>query len=214
MTENKRSRRHRLLLYKEAVDRMWMPIFPVGLLLSGWIFFSGKYWPNIGFIPGTPPPYDFIIYFTIVLIFALTITGWIIRGMAYVQAMKDHLRVVTPFLAVKVSYRRILRTYPSQMKQIFKPGSAKKSVRYAVEPYDGETVLVIELKGYPLSRGLLRFFLGEYMLLPEGEGLVLFVSDWMDLSTDIESLQGEMKHTQSRAGQAASAGLLQSLHKK
>jgi hypothetical protein len=216
MSEVKHNRRHRLLLYKDAVDRIWMPIFPVGLLLSLWMWFSGKYWPNIGFIPGTPPPYDLVIYLAIVLIFSLTLVCWIIRNMAYVQAKDDHLRVVTPFLAVKVSYRRIIRTYPGQMRQIFKPGAVKKSIRKMAEPYDGETVVVVEMKGYPLGKGILRFFLGEVMLQPEGEGLVLFVSDWMDLSTEIESRLGaaKQKHSRSQVEKTSEPSLLHSLRRK
>jgi hypothetical protein len=216
MTGSKQGQRHRLLLYKQSVDRLWSPIFPVGLLLSGWTWFSGKYYPKIGFVPSTPPPYDLILYICIILIFGITLTCWVIRNMAYVQAKKDHIRVVTPFLAVKISYRRLIRSYPAQVAQLFTPGKVKKSVQSFVHDFGGETALVLVLKGYPLSKGVLRFFLGEAMIYPDGDSLVLLVPDWMGLSVEIESMQSQLQQKQSRytVETNQSAGLLQSLRKK
>jgi hypothetical protein len=216
MTPATKGQRHRLYLYTHMVDRLWSPLFPLGLALSGWMWFSGKYWPNIGFIPSTPPPYDLIIYVGIVLIFGITLTSWIIRRMAYVQARSDHLRVVTPFLVVKISYRRLLRSYPSQVSQLFAGAKVKRSVRSLMEGFEGKTALVLELKGYPLSRSVLKFFLGEAMLNPAGDGLVVLVPDWMDLSTEITSFQSTARQKQKGTLTDANPGygLLNSLRKK
>jgi hypothetical protein len=216
MTTSKKGRRHRLLLYTHMIDRLWSPLFPVGLLLTGWMWVSGKYIPDLGLVPSTPFPYDLVLYFTIVLIFSLTLYSLVVRKMAYVQAKKDHLRISTPFLAFNVSYRRILRAYPSQVSQLFKPGKASKSVRSLIEDFDGETALVLETKGFPLSPFILKLFLGKGMLNPERPGFVLLVPDWMALSTEIETLQGESRQ---RAGAPSSSGdlntkLLVSLRKK
>lgn len=212
----KQGRRHSLLLYKRSLDRLWMPIFPIGLLIGGWIWFSGKYWEGIGYIPSVPSPYDLLLYVALFASFAFTLFAWVARNLAYVQAKSDHLRIVTPFLAVKVSYRRVQRVHPAKLIQLFPPDKTRGSLSSLLSPYYGSTAIAVETKGYPLSPVLLRLFLGRQMFLPTTQGFVLLVSDWMALTTEIDSLQGAWRQKQNRPRQAAhpSMGLLKNLNKK
>ena len=51
------------------------------------------------------------------------------------------------------------------------------------------TVIVLDMDELPASRFLLRLWLPKYMLAPDRPGLVLAVSDWMALSSDLDELE-------------------------
>ena len=71
--------------------------------------------------------------------------------------------------------------------------------RNFLEPFYGKTVLVVELKGFPLSPGLLKLFLPDSMFARTTTGLVLMVPDWMQLSTDIDTFRGTWLQKESVA---------------
>jgi hypothetical protein len=216
MSEKKKGRRHSLLLYKRSLDQKWMPIFPIGLIIAAGVWFSGKYWSGIGYIPPVPDPYDIILIVIALIIFAYTGFALLTRGMAYVQPRADHIRLVTPFLTIKISYRRVRRVLTSNMTRIFPPEKVKGSLRKLLSPYYDHTAIILELKGYPISPALLRFVLGSYIFHPETEGLVFMVPDWMALSTEIDSFRGVWGQAQTRTGANSSQTykLLESLRKK
>lgn len=112
------------------------------------------------------------------------------RWMSYAQAHSEYLRIVTPFLKLKISYRRILRIHPSLIQQIFSKDSAGWSEKRFLNPFYGKTAIVIEVRKYPLNPAVLRFFLPCFMFNPKTPGFVLVVPDWMNLSTEIDTLYG------------------------
>ncbi|HEX7974440.1 MAG TPA: hypothetical protein VF498_08540, partial [Anaerolineales bacterium] len=67
-----------------------------------------------------------------------------------------------------------------------------------LEPFFGETAVVIELTGFPMARSLLRLFLPSMMFLRQNTGLILLVPDWMAFSTELDSLQGNWLQVQGR----------------
>jgi hypothetical protein len=215
MTRKKQGRKHALVLYKRALDRLWMPMFSIALLLGAALWLSGRYWEPVGYIPAITEPYDILIYLVIVFSLVFTIYAVIARSLAYVQAKNDHLYLFTPLLALKISYRRVKRTGLATIGQIFPAQSTRRSIRSIVEAYDGRTSVILELKGYPVARVLLHLLLGRSMLLPNTQGLVLLVNDWMEFSTELDSLQGSWRQAQSRPAGEAHPGynLLQNLRK-
>jgi hypothetical protein len=216
MPRKKQGRKHALILYKHALDRLWMPLFPLGLLLAGILWFTGQYWPIVGYVPPIPEPFDFILYLIIVLILIFSLYALFARSMAYVQARADHIQVSTPLLSFKISYRRIKRTGMARINQIFPAQSTPGSIRSIVEKFDGETAVVLEMKGYPVSAALVRLLVGRTMLLPTTEGLVFLVRDWMELSNEIDSMQGAWRQRQAQTShqEPANYRLLQSMRKK
>lgn len=120
------------------------------------------------------------------------------RWMAYAQAHNDHLRIVTPFLNLKISYRRIRRIHPTLVQQVFSKESARWAETSFLEPFYGKTALIIEVNGYPMSPMLLRFFLPRYIFSPLSPGFVLLVPDWMKFSTEIDSLYGNWLQNQKK----------------
>jgi len=103
---------------------------------------------------------------------------------------------VTPFLRLNISFRRMRSAHPALLQQLFPPQSAKWAQRRFLEPFYGKTVLVIELKGYPLSPFLLRLFLPEQMFSTRSEGLVILTDDWMKFSTELDSMHGNWLQAQ------------------
>jgi hypothetical protein len=180
----KAGKRHPLLLYRRTMDRILSAALMLGLLIAvawGWIYFGEpQRMPDV-----TP---WLIAGGLVALVFAAF--AYLARWMAYVQPRSDHLRVVTPFLNLKVSYRRIRSVHPSDFQQIFPPNQTSWSQRNFLEPFFGMTAVVVELTSYPLKRGLLRLFLPSQMFSTGMPGLVLLVPDWMALSTELDSFQG------------------------
>ena len=203
--KKKSGRRFPLLAYKRAMDRLWHITLPFSLIMVGAIMISGNLWPIIGYIPPIPSPYDGILMVGGVVTLAFTIFALIARQMAYVQARQDHFRLVTPFLSLKVSYRRIRSIRPTQFAKIFPPEELGRFQRKNYAHFYGMTALVIELTGYPTSPSTIRVIMGSAFLLPKSTGLVLLVPDWMALSMEIDSFLGVWRQTTGGARRTPSA---------
>lgn len=121
---------------------------------------------------------------------------FIFRYLAYVQPYPDHLKLITPFLRLNISYKRIVRTTTTEMKLLFdfKPkglgawldilGLNERDI-----PLATKTALVIDLKSYPIPRKVLEFFLSRYFFKDKTPHLVLLVDDWMRFSSEMESMR-------------------------
>ncbi len=186
----KAGKRYPLLLYRRTMDRALSAAFLLGVLIVvawGWIYF-GEPQRMQGATPWL------IAGGLVALVFA--VFAYMARWKAYVQPRSDHLRVVTPFLNLKVSYRRIKSVHPSDFHQLFPPNQASWSQRNFLEPFFGMTAVVVELSAYPLNRGLLRLFLPKEMFSTGMPGLIFLVPDWMALSTELDSMQGSWQQFQ------------------
>jgi hypothetical protein len=84
------------------------------------------------------------------------------------------------------------------MQQVHPPEKAGWAKRTYITPLYGKTVLLLELKGYPIHPLLLRLFLPGVMFAPQTTGFVLLVPDWMKLSTELDSFRGALQQTQNR----------------
>lgn len=113
----------------------------------------------------------------------------VLRKSAYVQPFGDHFRLVTPFLRMNVSYRRIRRTATANMSALFPPKGMSGLKRDILEPLLKQTAVVIELNAYPIPRSTLRLFLSPFFFKDQTPHLVVLVRDWMGFSTELESLR-------------------------
>lgn len=182
--------RYPLLLYRAVLARLRRPIGFLTVLLAGlWAVTMLEWvrWP----LPRHGP-----------WLFAGAIVAaacWLIltigRRMAYVQPRRDHLRLQTPFLRLKVAYQRIDHTRPVQVAKVFPPTSLSAFEQRLMLPFMGMTVLAIDLHGLPLPAWLLRLFLQRRFLAPDRDGLVLITPDWMRLSEQIsDHMEGHRSH--------------------
>ena len=167
------------------MDRIWKASLPLGLLLGliwGFQFFSGVQLiaiPNNSWILGAA-----------IVILVFSVVAFLGRYAAYTQACRDHLLLATPFLRLRISYRRMRRVHPSDFSQLFPPNQASWAQRNFLAPYYSKTAIVIELNGYPLSPSILRLFLAPPMFYRQSPGLVLLVSNWMEFSTELDTFRG------------------------
>ncbi len=194
MKQKNKGKRHPLLLYRRTMDRFILATLPLGVVMAA------IQWPGLGFLPDSHIYSDILLLLATFIVLGMAFTGIIFRKFAYVQAKADHLRVATPLFALKVSYRRVMSVHPASLGKLFPPHEASWTERRFLEPYYGDTAVVIELSGYPLSKKFLRMFLGSNTFLPHRTGFVFLVPDWMGLSTEIDALHGKWRHQQSRAG--------------
>jgi hypothetical protein len=112
------------------LDRWWPALFLIGLgmLVLAWPFYSDLYtrltapwrWMTLGGVGA--------------LVIAVSLLMLILRRSAYVQPLADHLQVVTPFLRMSISYRRIQRTTAAAMGALFAPRSLPGLKRDILEP--------------------------------------------------------------------------------
>ncbi|MCS6908787.1 MAG: hypothetical protein RML93_13030 [Anaerolineales bacterium] len=189
-------KRHPLLFYRRTLDRLWPTLFLCGAILltigiyvrfartplhqaeAPWLMLSG----------GLP--------------LALSLFFLLLRHAAYVQAHPDHLRLVTPFLQMRISYRRIRSTHPAELDALFPPQRVSAILRSFLAPLYGRTAVVLELNGYPLPKPLLRLFLAPAMFHPHTEGLVLLVPDWIAFSSELDTLRADWIGKSKQTGPA------------
>ncbi|HZD57676.1 MAG TPA: hypothetical protein VE136_13165 [Anaerolineales bacterium] len=182
MAKHKPGKRHTLLLYKRAMGRLWQATLFLGLILAGlwWQITSGK-------IPLIDTKNGAWVLVGAVVTLVFTLFALVARNMAYVQPYGTHIRLVTPFLRLQISYRRVRSVHPASFSKLFPPEERGWAEDQFLEPFYPMTVVVVELNAYPLPKPLLRLFLSRQMLASQGPGFIFLVEDWMALSTEIDT---------------------------
>jgi hypothetical protein len=107
------------------------------------------------------------------------------RQAAYVQCQPNYVQISTPFLPLAVSYQRIVQIRPVELHSQLSLAKMKSPQRRLLEPFLPRTVLLLEVKRFPMSERRLRAWLPWYMFAKDVTGFVLTVDDWMALSRQI-----------------------------
>jgi len=190
----KAGRRHHLVIYSHMLDRWWPATFTLSLALFG------VAWGLSRLPSGEVQPY--LINVTLGLgglVFIFTFFLFIIRKAAYVQAFPTHLRLVTPFLRINISYKRFRGTTTSEMRALFPPASLSGWRREIIGPLSSMTAIVINLNGYPVSSTLLRWFLSPFFFKDKTPHIVILVKDWLRFSAELDSMRlGDRQATKAR----------------
>jgi len=173
-----------LIIYQYMLNRWWPPMIAIGLGMFA-LAYSEYIDPIAQFLS-----WRWQLFGAIGVLAILTgIFFLIIKQVAYVQPFPGYLKFVTPFMRVNISYKRINKTIPAEMRQLFFFKSMSGWVRDIFSPLASKTALVIELKGYPISPVILRLFLSRFFFKDKTPHLVILVKDWMRLSSEIESMR-------------------------
>ncbi len=175
-------RRFPLLIYERTINRWWPAILTLGLVLVGlgvlMMMRRMETWRAMGLLAVG----------SVVLLFTLFLL--LIRRMAYVQPRATHLRLVTPFLRLNISYKRFRRTVTTEMAALFPPSARMRDwQRDILAPLAHKTAVVIELTSFPISPFFLRLFLSPFFFKDRTPHFVILVEDWMGFSTALESLR-------------------------
>ena len=172
-----------LLMYTRMLDRWWPALFflGLGLLALAWPFYRDLYerltqawrWITFAGLGG------------IVIVVSLLMLA--LRKSAFVQPFGSYLRLVTPFLRLSISYRRIRGTTTTGMAMLFPLQSLRGMRRDIVRPLLSRTAVVVDMTALPLSVPTLRLFLSPFFFKDRTPHLVILVDDWMGFSTELES---------------------------
>jgi hypothetical protein len=103
--------------------------------------------------------------------------------------MSDYLLVATPFLRMKISYRRIRKASAESIGTLFPPNTVSGLKRDIIEPFWSYNALVLYLTALPIPASTLRLFLSPFFFKDNTPHLVILIKDWMRFSTEMESLR-------------------------
>ena len=173
-----------LIVYRHMLSRWWTPMIAIGLGMFALAY--SEYIDPIGrFLP-----WRWQLDAGVGGLAILTgLFFWVIRYLAYVQPLANHLKLVTPFLQINISYKRIRKTTATEMRYLFSYKSMSGWVRDIFSPLATQTAVVIELSGYPISPVLLRLFLSRFFFKDKTPHLVILIKDWMRFSSELESMR-------------------------
>jgi hypothetical protein len=209
-------RRHRLILYTYVVNRWWRTTLGIGIVMLALT-------AALGWLPSVLPQYSplqvadwtlwlagssgaFAVFLAIFLV--------AIRKSAYVQPWDNHLLLATPFLKMKISYRRFIQASSAEVGRLFSVDDLKGRKRDFMRPLSKRTAIVLELKGLPLPRWALKLFLSPYFFPDTTPRLALLVPDWIRFSTELESFRSTWIDSQLHTGRTPQSDLLASLSEK
>jgi hypothetical protein len=185
MTAAKCGKKQPLLMYRRTVDRLFIVTLVFGcLLLMIWMY------PVLGGVDYISEGVQTIIFLSAVVVLTLSVFAFIARFRAYIQVHQSYLSLVTPFLHLKISFKRVLSVHPVLVQQILPTSKMSWSQRSYLGPFFGKTALVVELRNYPLNPKFLRLFLGPQLFTSQTMGFVLLVPDWMKFSTELDTFHG------------------------
>jgi hypothetical protein len=191
MRKRKAGKRHTLMIYQRFMDRLWGPCLALGLALAA------AWWQaSLGRVPRLMPPLDGWAFVAALVTLAFTGFALLARKMSYVQARPDLLRLVTPFLRLNISYRRVRSVSASEFHKLYPRRQAGWGERRFLAPFYGNTAVVVDLFDFPLPPRLLRLFLPLQSFAPNHPGFVFMVADWMALSTEIDTRRAEWQAAQ------------------
>lgn len=173
-----------LIVYRHMVSRWWPAMIVMGLIML--LLAVHEY---------TDPLVPFITWrwqlagvAGLLAIFA-GLFFLVVKNFAYVQPLPNSLKLVTPFMRLKISYKRIRKTTASEMHYLFPKNSLSGWMQDIFAPLANKTAIIIELNGYPVSPMLLRSFLSRFFFKDKTAHLVILVKDWMRFSAELESMR-------------------------
>jgi hypothetical protein len=181
----KAGKRYPLVLYTRMIDRWWPALFLLGLALLAlaWWLYQDLYkrltepwrWTSMAGVGAV------VVLASLIML--------VMRKSAYVQPRVDYLLVATPFLRMKISYRRIRRAASANLAVLFPPRSLHGFNREILEPLFKLTAVVVDLNALPMPMSTLRLFLSPFFFKDKTPHLVILVKDWMAFSAELESLR-------------------------
>ncbi len=184
--------RHRLIIYTYLMNRWWRATLAIGVVLlvtaaglGGLPLFVPQFpvmWVDDWKLWLAAGAGGFAILLTLLLV--------LLRNSAYIQPFEKYVRLATPFLRLNISYQRLRRTYTDEFQRIFPPKKARGWKRELVQPLAGRTALLLEFTSLPVPLWVLRLFLSQFFFPDRTLRLAILVSDWMALSSELESLRG------------------------
>jgi hypothetical protein len=174
-----------LIVYRHMLNRWWPPILAIGLGMFALAYTEYYIEPLGRFLPWR---WQLCVAVGILAIL-IGIFFWAIRFFAYVRPFPTYLKLVTPFMRINISYKRIKKTTATEMRHLFAFKSMSWWVREIFSPLANKTALVVDFSSYPISPAVLRLFLYRFFFKDKTPHLVILVPDWMRFSSELESMR-------------------------
>jgi hypothetical protein len=198
-----------LIVYQHMLNRWWPALIAMGLGMFA-LAYSEYIDPMARFLPWRWQLFAGIGALAVLIgVFFL-----ILRHLAYVQPFPEYLKLVTPFMRINISYKRIKKTTTTEMRYLFSFKSLSGWMQDIFEPLAGKTAMVIELNGYPVSPVMLRFFLSRFFFKDKTPHVVILVKDWMHFSSELESMRTGIDIIPSAPQKRQKSSILSQLPKK
>ena len=181
----KKGTRFPLLIYEYTLGRWWTATLAISIVL----FILWWFLPTIQ--PGKTQSdwKDTALLVVSGAALLMTVFLYLMRKAAYVRPYGDHIRLVTPFLRLNISYKRIIKTRATEMSTLFPASKLSSMQRESMGHLMGRTVLIVELNAFPMPMPLLRLFLSPFFFKDKTPHFVFLVKNWMRLSTELESFR-------------------------
>ena len=177
-------RKYPLIIYRHMLNRWWPAMFALGLGMFA-LAYSEYIDPVAQFLSWRWQLLAGVgVLATLVGIFFL-----VIKQIAYVQPLPGHLKLVTPFMRINISYKRFRKTTTTEMRYLFPYKSLSGWMRDIFSPLATRTAMLIDLNGYPISPFVLRLFLSRFFFKDKTPHVVILVEDWLRFSSELESMR-------------------------
>src|SRR4030095_5335256 len=173
-----------LLVYRHMLNRWWPAMIAIGLGMFA-LAYSEYIEPLGKFLPWRWQLFAAIGGWAILV----GVFFWIIRFSAYVQPLPNHLKLVTPFMRINISYKRFQKPTATEMRYLFSYKGMSGWARAIFSPLAHKPALVIDRHGDPICPVLLRLFLSRFFFKDKTPHIVILVQDWMRFSSELESMR-------------------------
>jgi hypothetical protein len=173
-----------LIVYRHMLNRWWPALITLGLGMFA-LAYSEYIDPMTQFLPWRWQ----VLAGIGVLAILVGVFFLVIKQIAYAQPLPGHLKIVTPFMRINISYKRFKKTTTTEMRYLFPRKSLSGWMQDIVSPLATKTATVIDLNGYPISPFVLRLFLSRFFFKDKTPHLVILVNDWMRFSSELESMR-------------------------
>ena len=198
-----------LIVYQHMLNRWWPALIAIGLGMFA-LAYSEYIDPMAQFVSWRWQLFTGIG----VLAILIGIFFVVLRHLAYVQPFPEYLKLVTPFMRLNISYKRIKKTTTTEMHYLFPFKGLSGWMQDIFEPLAGRTAMVVDLNGYPISPVMLKFFLSRFFFKDKTPHLVILVKDWMRFSSELESMRTGIDMIPSAPQKRQKSSILSQLPKK
>jgi hypothetical protein len=205
--------RHRLVLYTYMLNRWWKLILAIGLFLLALSLELQKYPIPLTQHRVMTAPQWLVLTITGSGIYAvlLAVALFFFRKSAYIQPFSNHLKLATPFLRMNISYQRIQKTSSVEIQHLFAINRYRGDKEKLLRTLAPETAIVLEMRGWPLPRWVLGFFLSPLFFPDKSSRLALLVPNWMECSLEIENFRSAWISSKTKPRTSPEEALLSSI---
>jgi hypothetical protein len=191
----KKGKRHSLLLFRNKYRSDRALYFIVFFLCIGLYLFLYLAPPELVLrLPVQwPPQYDWILLAIGSVSFVIFVFRIVASQIPFIQCTEKNFKIQTPLYPIVFSYRRVKETRPNALFEVFKKDKVSKQDARFLEKYSGQTAVIVEMDGFPMPLNWMKFWMTNLMFTPDGQGLVLWVQDWMTLNRELSDYKDKWR---------------------